>query len=335
MYYSISASSAAQLYPGLPLAKLASFPSYSAATMLGAFTSPLSVLLCCTAVRTGAADASPPPPIPPLAPCSTCRGPRWSWDTFPAFFHGSDPNGTAGGGFTEEALDTIARFPIVTLEKWQGASVIPYTWEEDAWVVAAKQIKARSPHTSIIVWYDSVRIYQQNRSLNPGLLHGCTTGNFQPGIFLDSHPVPFLAMQADGRTPVHENMGCHVHNMASQESRRYWQSMCLNMTRSGVIDGCGCDASWMTGTVQAAQWNMTAEQGAAWGEVGDAPTLAAELLDRLPRFCTMTCCGLCGLAWVAGSPVHAPWAQLASAWGWSHPGEGGRRSRRLRVGSPR
>ena len=88
-----------------------------------------------------------------LSPCTTCKGPQWTWSTFPAFFHGSDPNGTAGGGFTEEALDTITKFPIVTLEKWQGAAIEPYTWEEDAWVVAAKQIKARNPDITVIVWY--------------------------------------------------------------------------------------------------------------------------------------------------------------------------------------
>ena len=92
------------------------------------------------------------------APCTTCRGPQWTWDEFPAFFHGSDPNGTAGGGFTQTALATIARFPIITLEKWQGASITPYTWEEDAFVVAARQIKALSPHTAVVVWLDSVRL---------------------------------------------------------------------------------------------------------------------------------------------------------------------------------
>ena len=54
------------------------------------------------------------------SPCTTCRGPQWMWDEFPAFFHGSDPNETAGGGFAQAALATIARFPIVTLEKFNG-----------------------------------------------------------------------------------------------------------------------------------------------------------------------------------------------------------------------
>ena len=83
----------------------------------------------------GVGDASrraPPycPGLPP--PCSACRKPAHSWRTIPVFFHGSDPNGTADGGFTDLALDTITRFPLVTLEKWQGSSVVPYTWQEDA-----------------------------------------------------------------------------------------------------------------------------------------------------------------------------------------------------------
>ena len=39
-------------------------------------------------------------------------GPVWSWDTFPAFFHSSDQS-EPGGGFSDAALDTIERFPMV------------------------------------------------------------------------------------------------------------------------------------------------------------------------------------------------------------------------------
>ena len=60
-----------------------------------------------------------------------------------------------------------ANILVMQLEKWQGAAIKPYTWEEDAWVVAAKQIKARNPKAAVIVWLDSVRIYQQNKTLNP------------------------------------------------------------------------------------------------------------------------------------------------------------------------
>lgn len=35
----------------------------------------------------------------------------------------------------------------------------PYTWEEDAWVAAAKQIKDINPDIAVVVWFDSFRIY--------------------------------------------------------------------------------------------------------------------------------------------------------------------------------
>jgi hypothetical protein len=63
---------------------------------------------------------SPPPPhyppIPPLAPppnpCKSCRGPTWTWDVFPAFFHSADSGSATNnhGGFTEDALQTITKF---------------------------------------------------------------------------------------------------------------------------------------------------------------------------------------------------------------------------------
>ena len=45
------------------------------------------------------------------------------------------------------------------MEKWQGQNVEPYTWEEDAWVAAAKQIKDINPDIAVVVWFDSFRIY--------------------------------------------------------------------------------------------------------------------------------------------------------------------------------
>ena len=72
-------------------------------------------------------------------------------------------------------------------------------------------------------------------------------------------------MTSNGSGAAVEGMGCHIHNQADPASRLYWQQMCLNMTASGVIDGCGADASWMTGTEQAGQWGVSPQAGAAWG----------------------------------------------------------------------
>jgi hypothetical protein len=40
--------------------------------------------------------------------------------------------------------------------------------------------------------------------------------------------------------------------------------MCLTMTASGVIDGCGADASWQTGIDQAKTWEISNATAAAW-----------------------------------------------------------------------
>jgi hypothetical protein len=75
-----------------------------------------------------------------------------------------------------------------TIEKWQGSSVTPFMFEEEAWVMAATQIKKRNPQASVIVWLDSFRIYTANKTLNPDLGSPCTTGNFRPAEFLETHP---------------------------------------------------------------------------------------------------------------------------------------------------
>ena len=37
---------------------------------------------------------------------------------------------------------------------------------------------------------------------------------------------------------------CHIYDFAQDSVQAYWTEMCLKMTDSGVIDGCGADASW-------------------------------------------------------------------------------------------
>ena len=218
------------------------------------------------------------------APCTTCRQPAHDWTKVPIFFHGSDPNGTAGGGFTDVALATISRFPIVTLEKWQGSSLVPYTWQEDAWVVAARQIKARNPAITVLVWFDTVHIYEQDTTLDPDLKDreyksawetGCTSGNLHASRFLDAHP-EYLLMQDDGRKKALDNMGCHIYNYGEPAAQCYWQRMCLELVASGVIDGCGADASQSSAS---SGWQISKPAEELWNR-GHAKMLW-ELLGRM------------------------------------------------------
>ena len=207
-----------------------------------------------------------PPPTPPPNPCTTCKGPIWSWDTFPVFFHSSDVGGGTGapkGGFTEGALQTIARFPMVTIEKWQGSAVEPYMYEEDAWLVAARQIKSINPNITVVVWLDSFRIYTDDRRLNPDFGNACTTGHFRPAQFLETHP-EYLLKNTSGLPALEAWSKCHIFDHTKEVARNFWRDMCLTMTGSGLIDGCGADASWQNGVDQAEQWHLDESSAIAW-----------------------------------------------------------------------
>ena len=95
-------------------------------------------------------------------------GPGLELERVPRLLSWLDPDGAAaGGGFTPEALATLARFPLVTIEKWQKGGVVPSMWEEEAFVVAARQIKAVDPNITVIAWLDSVRVYPAESDAQP------------------------------------------------------------------------------------------------------------------------------------------------------------------------
>lgn len=191
----------------------------------------------------------------------------------PAFFHGSEHDGTPQGGFSEEAMSVITKFPMVTIEKWQGNGVTPPIFEEQAWVTAATQVKKASPKTTVVVWLDSFRIYTADKRLNPDLKNPCTTGHFRPAQFLETGGTMaskgdprsvYLLKNASGLPALESWSGCHVFDHTQAVARNYWTDMCVNMTKSGVVDGCGADASWQDGVEQEKRWGLAPAMAAAW-----------------------------------------------------------------------
>ena len=59
------------------------------------------------------------------------------------------------------------------------------------------------------------------------------------------------------------------------------------MTRSGVIDGCGADASWQTGVDQAQEWGLTAATAEAW-DVGHKQMMRDTTAALAPHVSTAT-----------------------------------------------
>jgi hypothetical protein len=136
-------------------------------------------------------------------------------------------------------------------------------YEEDAWVVAATQIKTINPNITVVVWLDSFRIYTDDHKLNPDLGRSCTTGHFRPAQFLETHD-EYLLKNTSGQPALEAWSKCHIFDHTKEAARNYWRDMCLRMTGSGVIDGCGADASWQTGVDQAKQWEISDSMAQAW-----------------------------------------------------------------------
>ena len=56
--------------------------------------------------------------------------PRFSWDTLPVIFHSS--NSTAPDGmYSPESLEILAKYAVVTIEKYQGTGTLSSTQVED------------------------------------------------------------------------------------------------------------------------------------------------------------------------------------------------------------
>jgi hypothetical protein len=94
-------------------------------------------------------------------------------------------------------------------------------YEEDAWVVAAKQIKKRNPNTTVIVWLDSFRIYTADKNLNPDLGKACTTGHFRPAQFLEAHS-EYLLKNTSGKPALESWSKCHIFDHTKEVARNYW-----------------------------------------------------------------------------------------------------------------
>lgn len=51
-----------------------------------------------------------------IAALTTAAWPRFSWDTVPVFYHSCN----FSGPFSDHAIEIMAKFPMVTIEKGQG-----------------------------------------------------------------------------------------------------------------------------------------------------------------------------------------------------------------------
>ena len=155
-------------------------------------------------------------------------------------------------------------------------------------MAAARQVKSVNPGASVVVWMDTMLVYTGwnwspdgalnktlNTSLNPDIKGPCSTGHFRPAEFLEGTAAgrSLLLKNSSGQKALQKWSNCHVYDHSQAAGRQYWTEMCLNMTDSGFIDGCGADFSamggnrWSDHTPQAIAKDLDLDLAAAtaWG----------------------------------------------------------------------
>ena len=84
-----------------------------------------------------------------------CRMPTFSWDHIPVYIHMCN----ASGLFNEQALESISKFPMVTVEKGQAmndATNSTGSCAEERIVAALRQVRGSAPDIVTIAYFNSV-----------------------------------------------------------------------------------------------------------------------------------------------------------------------------------
>ena len=83
---------------------------------------------------------------------SSAKLPEFSWDALPVFFHSSNTSGL----YSQQALQIIAKFQMVTIEKWQSFDVKDID-DEDDMVAVMKAVKKVNPNVATYFYMNSFK----------------------------------------------------------------------------------------------------------------------------------------------------------------------------------
>ena len=142
--------------------------------------------------------------------------PAFSWDTIPLYMHMRKAT-----SFTQEELNYLAGFPLITLEKTTGSST--YGSSEDGSREAAKAIKAVNPEVCVLYFRNVM----------------CNYGTYKVNEGLKDIPAAFLVAR-DGNTKLHRGVR-EVYDLSNPTLRRWWVDHCVEMAGYDEIDGLFLD----------------------------------------------------------------------------------------------
>ena len=160
-----------------------------------------------------------------MASLCSAKLPMFSWDTLPVFFH----SGNESGLYTEELLKIIAKFPMVTIEKFQSDQVSGVD-DEDDMVRVMKMVKAVNPNVATYFYMNS---YKDRPEMT------------RMARELGQHPDWFLK-DSNGTKVKNAGQGFYVFDLSNPEVRQWWQETCLDAIKAADGDGCFCDSSQHT-----------------------------------------------------------------------------------------
>jgi hypothetical protein len=180
--------------------------------------------------------------------------------------------------FSEEALDTIVKFPFVTIEKGQGfhdgspaCTATSGSCAEDKIVAQIAAIKKRDPTIATVFYMNSVLDWYFYRMHYQMLAHPswslkCSKG---PDGQLAAEKCgggigsPFYTSGDQHFNPPEEGM--LVFDDSQQAVREFWLDVCFKAVATGLVDGCFSDSSEVgshgTGTALNKVANASYEAG--------------------------------------------------------------------------
>lgn len=169
--------------------------------------------------------------------------PPFSWDTLPVFHHGSNQSGI----YSDEAIETLAKFPMVVIEKWQDIRGSDNKTEDERIMFEGRRIKAMNPNVSVIFYYNAVCDFQQ----------------YAQGPKFLQHPEYWLRDSAGA--PV--NMSCAgfknlgpAPDFSVKGARDLFIASCADAAKTGAVDGCFVDryltnvSSKLSAQTQVSYW---------------------------------------------------------------------------------
>ncbi|QDV26383.1 putative glycoside hydrolase [Aureliella helgolandensis] len=187
---------------------------------------------------------------------SATHYPAFSWDHVPLYMHMRKAT-----DFTQEELEYLAGFPLITLEKTTGSST--YGSTEDGSRAAAKAIKAVN-RDACVLYYRNVMCNYSTYKVNSGLKD-------IPGAFLQD---------SDGNRKLHRGVR-KVYDLSNPELRKWWVDHCVEMVGYDEIDGIFLDGNIKALEPAFLDQEIGSERKQAVAEGYTA--MMKELRDRIPE----------------------------------------------------